>query len=153
MNSDESTFSTSSKARVYNGDRILSIATYLGMGVFFGMIVLIAIFVLRSPCTSAKPSQVNADFKSMENALDMYKIEGGRYPTTAQGLKALVEKPVSEPLPAKWQQIMITEPLDPWKTPYGYKFPGQKDPTKPELISAGQDGTFGNEDDVSSQDE
>jgi len=150
MNSEESTFS---KARDYKEGKILSIATYLGVGVLFGMIVLGAIFLLRCPCTAAKPSQVNADFKSLQNALDLYKLEGGSYPTTAQGLKALVEKPAIEPLPARWQQIMTSEPLDPWKTPYRYMFPGSKDPTKPELTSAGPDGHFGNEDDVSSQDE
>ena len=97
--------------------------------------------------------QVPADFKSMENALDMYKLNAGHYPTTAQGLRSLVEKPAIEPKATKWQQIMKTEPLDPWKTPYGYKFPGGKDPTKPEVISAGQDCTFGNEDDMSSMDD
>lgn len=93
------------------------------------------------------------DFKSMQAALDMYKLDGGSYPTTEQGLKSLVEKPSGEPLPAHWHPIMKTEPLDPWKKPYGYKFPGTKDSTKPELITAGPDGIFGNEDDLRSEDE
>ena len=132
---------------------ILSLATYMGAGLLLLMIVLGLIFLLRGPCHSAKPAQVNADFKSLQNALDMYKLNAGHYPTTAQGLKALVEKPAIEPEATKWQKIMKIEPLDPWRTPYSYKFPGSKDPTKPEVISAGQDCTLGNEDDISSQDD
>lgn len=151
MNPEESTLS-SLKARGKSGATIVSIITYLGAAALFGLVVLLAIFLLRSPCSSAKLSQVNADFQSIHRALDMYKLIGGRYPTTAQGLKALIEKPLSDPVPAKWQQTMKMEPLDPWKSPYVYKFPGSKDPPNPELISKGPDGIEGNEDDLSSQD-
>lgn len=151
MNPEEFTIS-SPKARGKIGATIVSIITYLGATALFGLVVLLAIFLLRSPCSSAKVSQAYADLKSMQAALDIYKLEGGSYPTTAQGLKALIEKPVSDPVPAKWQQMMKIEPLDPWKNPYVYKFPGSKDPTNPELISKGPDGIEGNEDDLSSQD-
>lgn len=151
MNSGKSTFPSSSKARDCKEDRVLFIASYIGLAALVGMVVLLAIFLLRPPCGKSISGMITSDFKPMQNALDLYKLEGGSYPITAQGLKALVEKPVSEPLPAKWQQIMTTEPLDPWRKPYGYKFPGSKDPTQPELICAGHDGIFGNEDDFSSQ--
>ncbi len=147
MNPEESTLS-SLKARGKSGAAIVSIIIYLGAAALFGLVVLLAIFLLRSPCSSAKVSQAYADLKSMQAALDIYKLEGGSYPTTAQGLKALIEKPSSEPVPAKWQQMMKIEPLDPWKTPYVYRFPGSKDPTRPELISKGPDGVEGNEDDI-----
>ncbi len=151
MNSKESSRSSSSTASGHGGATLVSILIYLGG--LIGLIVAIGIFFLRPSCGKSISGMISADFKSLQNALDLYKLDSGSYPSTAQGLKALVEKPAIEPLPARWQQTMKSEPLDPWKTPYGYKFPGKKDPTKPELISAGPDGHFGNEDDMSSQDE
>ena len=130
--------------------------TLLEMVIVLGIIAMIlggAIFAMRGIGDSAKLSQANADFKSIQNSLDMYKLNGGNYPTTGQGLKALVEKPSSAPKPARWVQIMKAEPLDPWKNPYGYKFPGRKNPSEPEIISKGKDGIEGNEDDLSSQDD
>ena len=151
MNSEKSTRSSFSTVSGQAGATLVSILIYLG-GLIV-VIVAIGIIFLRPSCGKSVTGMITSDFKSMENALDMYKLEGGSYPTTAQGLKALVEKPVSEPVPTKWQQIMKMEPLDSWKKPYGYKFPGSKDSTKPELFSAGPDGIFGNEDDISSEDE
>lgn len=103
------------------------------------------------PSGSCRDNFTRADMLSLHNALDFYQLKTGSYPTTEQGLKALIEKPTIEPVPAKWQQTMRMEPLDPWKNPYVYKFPGSKDPTRPELISKGPDGIEGNEDDLSSQ--
>ena len=70
-----------------------------------------------------------------------------------QGLKALVEKPTSTPLPRRWTQIMDKVPKDPWDNEYVYKYPGSKDRSRPELVSLGKDGLEGTEDDMSSQDE
>jgi len=130
--------------------------TLLEMVIVLGIIAMIlggAIFAMKGITGQAKISQTNADFKSIQNALDMYKLIGGTYPSTSQGLKALVEKPNSAPKPSKWSQSMKAEPLDPWKNPYGYKFPGKKNPSEPEIISKGPDGIEGNEDDISSQDD
>ena len=98
-------------------------------------------------------SNLNADFKSLQNALDMYRLNCGNYPTSVQGLEALVSKPSIAPTPTRWSQIMKTEALDPWKNPYVYKFPGKKNANKPEIISKGPDGIEGNKDDISSQDD
>lgn len=124
----------------------------LGVGGLFLLLLAFGSFTIRGILSQPKGVQAKCDFKSMQAALDVYNLEGGSYPTTAQGLKALIEKPSSDPAPAKWQQIMKVEPLDPWNNPYVYKFPGSKDPTKPELISKGPDGIEGTADDLSSQD-
>ncbi len=150
MDSEASTRSSSSTIRGLGGATLVSIVTCLGALV--GMIVAVEFFDLRSSCGKSISGMITSDFKPIGNALDLYKLECGRYPTTAQGLKALIEKPSSEPVPAKWRQTMEMEPLDPWKNPYVYKFPGSKDPTNPELISKGPDGIEGNEDDLSSKD-
>ena len=51
----------------------------------------------------------------------MYKMSAGIFPTTEQGLKALVAKPEVEPIPREWTQLMDRVPLDPWKREYQYR--------------------------------
>lgn len=64
---------------------------------------------------------VQADFQSMRAALDMYKVNAGTYPSTEQGLHALVEKPTVAPQPRRWTQIMAETPRDPWNRVYQYE--------------------------------
>ena len=79
-------------------------------------------------------------------SLKLYKLDSGRYPTTEQGLNALMTKPSSSPVPNSWSGPYIeTEPLDPWKNPYKYK---SSSPTAYELSSMGPDGLEGTSDDV-----
>jgi general secretion pathway protein G len=102
---------------------------------------------------SAKHTRVTADFCSIESALRMYKLNAGTYPTTEQGLRALVERPTSEPVPRQWSQLMKSVPKDAWNHEYEYRFPGSKDVTEFEIMSRGKDGIRGTEDDMSSQEQ
>jgi general secretion pathway protein G len=71
----------------------------------------------------AKPDdfkQVAADFKSLQSALMMYKLNAGTYPTGEQGLQSLVEKPKADPMPRRWVQVMAKIPKDPWGRDYRY---------------------------------
>jgi general secretion pathway protein G len=92
---------------------------------------------------------------SFSSSLEQYKNIGGKYPSTSQGLEALVRKPSSSPRPRDWVQSLDDEEAlyDPWDTLYKYEYPGSKDPSRPEIISAGPDKQFGSEDDMSSQKE
>lgn len=129
--------------------------TLLEMVIVLGIIAMIlggAIYMLKGIGNSAKLKQVDADFASLSNALKAYEMNAGTYPTTQQGLRALVEKPTTTPVPRRWSQISTKVPLDPWKQEYLYKFPGSKNPTEFELISKGPDGQEKTEDDFSSQD-
>lgn len=80
------------------------------------------------------------DFRAIEVYLTMYKMSAGSYPTTAQGLNALVTKPEVKPIPRKWTQLVNSVPTDPWKREYQYsckkgkislwsKGPNEKDPS------------------------
>ncbi|MGA0846066.1 MAG: type II secretion system major pseudopilin GspG, partial [Luteolibacter sp.] len=103
--------------------------TLLEMVIVLGIIAMIlggAIFAMRGIGDAAKLRQVESDFKSFESALAMYKLNAGSYPTTQQGLKALVDKPSSTPAPRRWVQVMSKIPEDPWGAPYLYRFPGKK---------------------------
>lgn len=92
-----------------------------------------------------------ANMLSLHNALDFYQLQTGSFPTTKQGLKALIKKPTIAPVPSNWIPIRKQDSLDRWGRPYAYRYPGRKDPSKPEVYSLGADGIEGNEDDLSSQ--
>jgi general secretion pathway protein G len=111
-----------------------------------------AVYSVKQTARRAKLQQVKADLRSLEIGLSMYKHAAGHYPSTEQGLKALVEKPVSEPLPKSWTQIFPREMKDMWGEAYRYQFPSQKDASKPEVMSDGPDGVAGTVDDLSSAD-
>lgn len=86
--------------------------------------------------TKAARSQIDA----LEKALDQYRLDVGRYPTTDQGLNALVVQPTGT---AKWAGPYLKKevPLDPWSKPYLYKSPGEHGEI--DLFSYGRDGTAG----------
>jgi len=145
--------------KIHSSDTIIRRSagfTLLEMVIVLGIIAMIlggAIFAMRGIGDAAKLRQVEADFKSFESALSMYKLNAGSFPTTQQGLKALVEKPSSAPVPRRWVQVMSKIPDDPWDSPYGYRFPGKKRANQFELISKGPDGLENTPDDLSSQDD
>ncbi len=130
--------------------------TLLEMVIVLGIIAMIlggAIFSMQKIGAAAKLKQVDSDFRSMQSALAMYKLNAGTFPTTQQGLKALVEKPSSTPVPRRWAQVMDKVSLDPWGVEYGYRFPGKKKANEFEIFSKGEDGQEGTGDDLSSQDD
>ena len=83
-----------------------------------------------------------AQIDALEKALDQYRLDTRRYPTTDQGLNALVERPANEPM---WNGPYLRKavPLDPWGRPYVYKAPGTKG--EYEIVSYGRDGQPGGE--------
>ncbi|MEO5713934.1 MAG: type II secretion system protein GspG [Luteolibacter sp.] len=109
---------------------------------------ILVVCVLKNQAGVAKDYQSDIDAKSYQNALAVYKLNAGNYPSTGQGLKALVEKPTVVPFPKRWIQIITREYLDPWGNAYRYKFPSRESPEKPEISSNGPDGKSGTADDL-----
>ncbi|MGK0185922.1 MAG: general secretion pathway protein G [Verrucomicrobiales bacterium] len=107
-----------------------------------------AIGLLGGVQDHAKELRVKGDFSAIESAIQVYESKSLRRPTTAQGLKALVDKPTVAPIPRNWGRQMDMVPLDPWGLEYGYRSPGTKRPGKFDLISAGADGIFDTPDDL-----
>jgi general secretion pathway protein G len=105
---------------------------------------------LGSRSEQAKIAVAEADIKSnIGLALKLYKLDNGRFPTTGQGLNALLSKPSSSPTPNNWNGPYIEdEPFDPWKNLYRYKSPGEQNPSGYDLSSIGPDGEEGTEDDI-----
>ena len=100
----------------------------------------------------AKREAARADIEAnLALALDLYALDNGSYPTTEQGLSALLEKPGIEPVPESWKGPYLKrriQPKDPWGRPYLYRFPGEMNPEDYDLYSYGADGVEGGEDDV-----
>ncbi|MGE9268939.1 MAG: type II secretion system major pseudopilin GspG [Verrucomicrobiales bacterium] len=119
------------------------------MGII-GVILGSAIYMMGGIGDSAKIQTARRDFQAIQAGLDTYKMNGRKgYPTTQQGLEALVSKPGDSPIPRDWSQTYKEVPLDPWQVPYDYKLENGK----PVIISAGPDGQMGTDDDLSSADE
>ena len=95
----------------------------------------------------AKQAKAKMQIESLESALKMYKLDNGSYPTTEQGLKALVEAPTVGNLPKSWRQGGYLEkgkiPKDPWDNEYIYVSPGSHGDF--DLSSLGADGEPGGE--------
>src|SRR5438046_6922266 len=86
----------------------------------------------------AKRVRVAGDIQAIKTSLLAYQGINGFYPTTEQGLQALVTAPSTDPRPSRWQQFMEAVPTDPWGNPSGDCSPGHKTHTNGELYSAGR---------------
>jgi len=91
----------------------------------------------------AKITAAQADISSLMNALKMYKLDNGRYPSSDQGLQALVAKPTSGSIPGNWRSYLDKLPDDPWHHPYQYANPGVHGEI--DVFSFGADGQPGGE--------
>ncbi len=95
----------------------------------------------------AKVTEARVQISNFETAIKMYKLDNGYYPTTAQGLTALVARPVGSPEPRRWKKGGYIEkgkvPNDPWGNQYIYASPGIKGDY--DLLSYGADGVRGGE--------
>jgi len=105
---------------------------------------------LSNRSEQAKIAVADADINSnIGLALKLYKLDNGRYPTTNQGINALLIKPSSSPAPKNWNgPYLETEALDPWKIEYSYKSPGAHNTSSYDLYSLGADGLENTEDDI-----
>jgi len=96
---------------------------------------------------TAKDAAARAQIESLGAALDSYRLDNGRYPTTVQGLEALMTPPTVEPRAMNWRGPYLRKqvPLDPWNSPYVYASPGEVNPMGYDLASLGADGQVGGE--------
>ncbi|WP_170157232.1 type II secretion system major pseudopilin GspG [Roseimicrobium gellanilyticum] len=91
---------------------------------------------------------IQVNLMMISAALNAYRTAAATYPTTAQGLEALMERPTEPPLPSQWFSVLRELPKDPWKQPYKYRNPATKSKNGYDLYSVGSDGVDGTADDV-----
>ncbi len=94
----------------------------------------------------ARRAKVQQDIRAIESALDLYKLDNYRYPTTDQGLEALVRPPSSGPEPKNYKEggYLRKLPEDPWGNRYRYLHPGEHGEI--DIWSLGADGAPGGSD-------
>lgn len=105
------------------------------------LLMAAAIYRMAPSVDVAKKTRIGADIQGIRTMLLSYQGMNGFYPSTEQGLKALVERPESEPVPNRWTRMMDSVPTDPWGKEYVYRCPGTKNTTGYDVYSAGPDRT------------
>jgi general secretion pathway protein G len=105
--------------------------------------IVVPKFIGRSE--QAKAAAAKSDISNLKTALGTFEIDNSRFPSTEEGLQALVDKPAGD-LP-NWKHMLDKVPTDPWGHPYVYRCPGTGN-KEYDLISVGPDGQEGTKDDV-----
>jgi general secretion pathway protein G len=104
-----------------------------------GLLLTAAIFGFRGNVEYSRRVRVQGDIQGITTQLKLYQSMNGFYPTTDQGLQALVVQPDTDPKPSRWLQLFDKIPKDPWQSDYLYRCPGLKNPNGFDLYSAGPD--------------
>jgi general secretion pathway protein G len=99
---------------------------------------------------SAKDATARSQIEMLGAALDAYRLDTGRYPTTQQGLAALWTAPAGDSRASTWRGPYLRKdvPLDPWRNAYVYKSPAEQSRGGYDLLSLGEDGKPGGEGDA-----
>lgn len=116
--------------------------------VILGLLIAIVAPNIVGRGDEARVTAAEAQMRSISNALDLYRLDNSHYPSTQQGLEALVSQPSGTPEPRNWNPdgYMKTVPQDPWGQEYQYISPGTEGPY--DLFSYGSDGQKGGEGDA-----
>ena len=114
--------------------------------VILGILAAVIVPQFLSRPDQAKVTKAKVDMKSIEEALGLFKLDNGFYPSTEQGLQALVTKPESGRIPTRYSKSAYLKkaPVDPWGNPFVYISPGVVNRDY-DLISYGDDGQPGGE--------
>ena len=131
----------------------LSRSKTLGFTLLEVMVVVVIIAVMAAAVgpaifdnlNKANVTRAGTDIKSISSMLEVYRAENYNYPSTDQGLEALVSKPSGDPEAKNWRRYTKKTPIDPWGNPYKFLSPGAKSDV--DIYSFGPDG-IQSEDDI-----
>ena len=108
-----------------------------------GILAAIVVPRIMDRPDEAKRVAAKADIATLVNQLKIYRLDNGNYPTTEQGLMALVQRPTTNPVPPNWKPYLDRLPKDPWQGDYQYLYPGVKGEI--DVFSLGADHARGGE--------
>lgn len=142
--------------RIKNRRKGFTLIEILVVVVILGILATVIVPKIMGRPEEARRTKAVMDLKSIETALNLYKIDNGTFPTTEQGLSALVSQPTSGNIPKRWRASGYLDklPKDPWGNEYVYLSPGVNG--EYDLLSYGADGEEGGDDkfaDISSRDQ
>jgi general secretion pathway protein G len=128
--------------RAHSGFSLVEILVVL---VIMGLLISVVAPTVLNRADEARIQKVHADFKAIETALKIYRLDNYVYPTTEQGLDALVEASNLDPQPRNFKNggYLPEVPLDPWGRPYLFLSPGENGEV--DIYSLGADGLSGGE--------
>ncbi len=114
--------------------------------VIMGLLISVVAPMVLNRADEARIQKVYADFKSIETALKIYRLDNYNYPTTEQGLQALIKPSSLTPLPRNFKEggYLAEIPMDPWGRPYLYLSPGEN--SQVDIYTLGADGISGGDD-------
>jgi len=120
-----------------------SLVEILVVLVIMGLLISVVAPTVLNRADEARIQKAQADFKAIETALKIYRLDNFVYPTTEQGLEALVEASSLDPEPRNFKEGGYLEelPIDPWGRPYLYLSPGEH--KNVDIYSLGADGLSG----------
>src|SRR5260363_297578 len=135
---------TASNARGAPPARITLIEVMVVIAIL-GILAALVVPKIMSRPDQARRLAAKHDIQTIAQALKLYRLDNGRYPTQEQGLRALIEKPSIAPMPHNWKDGGYLEslPSDPWGHPYQYLNPGIHGEI--DIFSYGADGQPGGE--------
>lgn len=118
--------------------------------VIMGMLAAIVSTNVMGSKAEAEIKTTRINIKNIQQALDLYKVDNARYPTTEQGLAALIRKPTASPVPKNWKKGGYVQELvkDAWGNKFLYINPGVHNPDGYDLYSMGPDQEDGTDDDI-----
>ncbi|MGE4286151.1 MAG: type II secretion system major pseudopilin GspG [Phycisphaerae bacterium] len=130
-----------------NNRKAFTLIELLLVVVILGILATLVVPKFSGRTEQARISTAKTDVSNLELAIDSYEIDTGKYPTTNQGLSALVKEP-SNVNDWKGPYLKRDVPKDPWGNAYSYKQPGEHNEYGYDLYSYGPDGRSGTDDDI-----
>lgn len=135
---------------IFRNKKAFTLIEIMLVVIIIGILAAMVIPNISGRGEQARVSAARADIDAnLSTALDLYELDNGQYPTTEQGLRALLEKPSTSPAPINWHGPYLKKkriPLDPWGREYKYVAPGVKNTEEFDLSSLGPDGSESNDD-------
>ena len=127
------------------GQRGFTLLEVMVVVVILGILAALVVPKIISRPDEARVIAAKQDIASLMQALKLYRLDNQRYPTTEQGLQALLTKPTAAPIPPNWKEGGYIErlPKDPWGGSYQYLYPGVQ--SEIDVFSYGADGAPGGE--------
>ena len=110
-----------------HNQRGFSLIEIMVVVVILGILAALVVPKIINRPDEARVVKAKQDVMTIQSALDLYKLDNGSYPTTDQGIQALVQRPNSGPVPNNWQSYLKSVPKDPWGRDYLYLNPGEHD--------------------------